>query len=279
MKLYTLNDISVRNQTGEVVYYERPKIIIEQCTRCFERFAIATHFVKPGESLSEYLRTYVTPLYQPGDILIIGEKIASLCSGNVVYEKDVKVGFWAKLIAPFASSSKSGRGAREPRKLQLTINLVGLPRVLFAAVCAGFAKLFGIKGTFYRMVGHDIHRMDGFCSAGDNCPSFEYYNHIAVLATQNGDEICKQVEDTLGIVCAIADANDITCEMVGRSPSLELTDKQLALALRDNPSGQDDECTPLVLMRECYPQVHKDLQFDISIAPAQTRAASLPSSC
>lgn len=55
----------------------------------------------------------------------------------------------------------------------------------------------------------------------------------------------------MGIVCVVADANDLSVEMVGRSPSVTLSDQQLALALRDNPAGQDDECTPLVLLREC----------------------------
>jgi hypothetical protein len=270
MKLYTLNDISIKHTCGEIVYYERFRIIIEQCTRCFERFAIQTHFVKPGEDIMEYLKKYVLPIYQQGDILIIGEKIASLCSSNVVHESEVKVGFWANFLSRFAYSSKSGRGAAEPRKLQLTINIVGLPRVIWAAFCAGIAKIFRIRGTFYRIVGHNINRMDGFCSPGDNCPSFEYYNHVAVLPAKNAGEICEQVEKELGIVCAVADANDLEVEMVGRSSSVQLTDKQIALALRDNPSGQDDECTPLVLLRECYPEIDKNLDEDVSVAAGES---------
>jgi len=40
----------------------------------------------------EVLRQYVQPLYQPGDIVTLGEKVISMCQNNTVEMKDVRVG-------------------------------------------------------------------------------------------------------------------------------------------------------------------------------------------
>ena len=49
----------------------------------------------------------------------------------------------------------------------------------------------------------------------------------------------------------IADANDIDVVILGRAPSLKgIPDKLLTAYIGDNPAGQDDECTPFILIRD-----------------------------
>ena len=57
----------------------------------FDRYAIQTHFISAGENLLVNLEKYVAPWLQPEDILSIGEKVDSLCQGDVIYKKDLKI--------------------------------------------------------------------------------------------------------------------------------------------------------------------------------------------
>ena len=45
------------------------------------------------------------------------------------------------------------------------------------------------------------------------------------------------------------DANDLQRDQLGKSSDMPLTDEQLQDAMRDNPSGQGAELTPLILIR------------------------------
>lgn len=45
------------------------------------------------------------------------------------------------------------------------------------------------------------------------------------------------------------DANDIQRDQLAKSDGFPLSDGQIQDALKDNPSGQGDELTPLILIR------------------------------
>ena len=48
----------------------------------------------------------------------------------------------------------------------------------------------------------------------------------------------------------IVDANDLTRDILGKGDQVTLTDEQLCEIIRDNPAGQDDQCTPFILIRK-----------------------------
>ena len=45
------------------------------------------------------------------------------------------------------------------------------------------------------------------------------------------------------------DANDLQRDQLGKNHDFPLTDEQIQDAMADNPSGQGDELTPLILIR------------------------------
>ena len=233
-----------RREENGVVYYRRTDVSAGGVL--YERLAIQTHFVERGESYLELIDRYVTPVAKPGDVLSISEKIISMCQNNVVEKIDVKVGFWARTLSRFAASNSRGIAMDEPYKLQLAIDLAGLPRILFAAFCSAVTKLFGKKGVFYKIAGHGIDGIDGFYLGS----SFPTYHNIALLNPRDPDGVCREVEEHSGIPCLLVDANDFNVDIFGRSPSLHLPCDSLLELLRDNPAGQSDELTPLILMRK-----------------------------
>ena len=48
----------------------------------------------------------------------------------------------------------------------------------------------------------------------------------------------------------IVDANDFGQEILGKSYDIKLDDATLKGIIRDNPAGQEQELTPLVLIRQ-----------------------------
>lgn len=48
----------------------------------------------------------------------------------------------------------------------------------------------------------------------------------------------------------IVDANDFGREILGKSRDIHLSDNILKELIKDNPAGQENELTPLVLIRK-----------------------------
>lgn len=180
----------------------------------YERYAVKTHFIERGESYLEVLRRYVVPLIQPGDIVTMGEKVISMCQNNTVEMKDVRVGFWARFLSKFATHNNNGIAMDEPYKLQLAIDMKGLPLILWASFAGAVCKLFGKRGVFYKIVGQDVAGIDGFYSHS----AFETYHTLAVLNPKEPDKVCEEIHSALGISCVLVDANDIDVEVLGCSP-------------------------------------------------------------
>ncbi len=235
-----------------VVYYDRGVVTVDG--KYYQRLAVQTHFVERGESYFDIMEKYVVPLWQEGDILSISEKIIAMCQNNVVEMQDVKPGFWAKLLARFASYGSHGLGLHQPHKMQLAINLAGLPRILWATVCSAVTKLFGKKGVFFEIAGHGIAGIDGFYPYS----SFEVYKTTALLNPREPDKVCNEICDRFGIVCMIVDANDLAADIFGRCDKLSMDWEHLHEIIRDNPAGQADELTPLILLREVSAEVAEE---------------------
>lgn len=228
-------------------FYANPNkkvdIMIEDKT--YMRHAIKTHFINIGEDYIELVKKYVSPIYMEGDILFLGEKIISLCQGRVIYAKDVRIGIWAKFLSKFASSNEHGIGVDNPYKMQLAIQFAGLPKVIFAAVMAGFCKLLGIRGVFYKIVGKGVSGIDGFYGK-----AFETYKEMGILLPEDPDRVCNDIRNKLGIHCVIVDANDLGVEILGKSSDITYTDNELIAMIRDNPAGQSAQQTPMILARQ-----------------------------
>ena len=121
-----------RREENGVTYFDRG-VIEGKDGRKYSRYAIQTHFVKVGEDQAALVEQYVRPLYQPGDVLSFGAKVMCMCVKSVKTRDEVKPGWWANHLWRFAGINHTGVGMHEPYKLQLVIDMCGLPRVLLAA--------------------------------------------------------------------------------------------------------------------------------------------------
>lgn len=235
---------SQRREKNGVVYFDRGRLEGRN-GRKYDRWAIQTHFVEVGEDQAELIRKYVMPLYQEGDMVAFGAKVMAMCTKNVRTIDDVHPGFFAKLMAPFAGINSTGVGMHEPYKLQMVIDMCGLPRVLLAAFVSAVTRPFGIRGLFYKICGKGVGGIDGFYFRS----SFERYKTMGLINPDNPVELCDGLMKDTGIPVVLMDANDIEQNQLGKCTGFPLTDDEIQDALRDNPHGQGDELTPLILIR------------------------------
>ncbi len=225
---------------------ENKSLRIDTSFGSFDRGAIRTHFVEIGEDYCELVRRYVAPLYQPGDILSISEKIISLCQKNIIYKSDMKLTWLAKFLSKFASHSPYGIGVDNPWKMQFAINHCGALKIIWASFAAGVGKLLGKKGVFYAIAGPEVAGLDGFYP-----DSFEVYGTFCMMLPKEPETVCRNIYDATGITCMLVDANDFERDILGKSPDLTLTDAQCAELIADNPAGNSTQLTPFILIRKC----------------------------
>lgn len=233
-----------RREEQGIVYFDRG-ILTGRNGKRYQRFAIQTHFVEVGENQADLVRRYVLPLAKPGDMLAFGAKVMAMCTRNVKTREEVKPGFWANLLWRFAAINTTGVGMHEPYKMQLVIDMVGLPRVLLGAAAAAVTKPFGMRGLFYKICGQGVGGIDGFYFRS----SFERYKQLALINPPNPQELSDELEKETGIPVVLMDANDIEQNQLGKCKDFPLTDDEIQDALKDNPSGQGDELTPFILIR------------------------------
>ena len=233
-----------RREKDGIVYFDRGTVTGAD-GRLYDRYAIQTHFVKRGEDQAELVRRYVAPLYQEGDALSFGAKVMAMCVESVRTRDEVKPGFFANLLWRFAGINVTGVGMHEPYKMQLVIDICGLPRVLFAAFCSAITKPFGVRGVFYKICGKGVGGIDGFYFRS----SFDVYKQMALINPDNPGGLCQKLYEDTGIPVVLMDANDIQRDQLGKSADFPLTDEQIQDAMQDNPSGQGDELTPFILIR------------------------------
>ncbi len=235
---------SQRREKDGVVYYDRG-VLSGKDGRRYQRFAIKTHFVQPNEDKCALVRRYVLPLYQQGDCLSFTAKVMGMCTGNVRTLEDTHPGFWAKTLAPFAGHNSTGIGAHQPYKMQLILEICGLPRVLLAAAVSAVTRPFGVRGLFWKICGHGVAGIDGFYPDS----SFEIYHRMGVINPENPVGCCDEIERETGVPTVVMDANDFDQNQLGKGTRFPLTDAEIQDAMADNPSGQGDELTPFILIR------------------------------
>jgi asparagine synthase (glutamine-hydrolysing) len=188
-----------------------------------------------------------TPWY-----LFVSEKIVAMTQGRSIPVWDIKVSSAARILSKFVSRSSAGIGLGSPWSMQLAIDEVGLPRILYASGRSVIGKLQGKKGVFYEVVGHDINAIDG--AAGYQVGTS---THSVKLAPKDPDGVAARLSALVRKTVpeeyarnfagtAIMDANDLGVVALGHDT--DLTKETLEAIFKDNPQGQTTETTPMSLV-------------------------------
>ena len=105
--------------------------------------------------------------------------------------------------------------------------------------------MLGIKGAFYAIVGREVSGLDGFYDG-----IWKEYKDIGIEIPENPKLVCNEIRNKLGISTMIVDSTDFGQVILGKSDDIKLDDKILRQIIRDNPAGQGQQKTPIVLIRK-----------------------------
>lgn len=221
------------------------ELTIDTPAGTWDRIGIKTHLITILEPLEPIIEEQVVPQYQPGDWIAISEKVVTISQGRVVHIDVVKASPLAKFIVRGVKKYDNDIGYSLPEKMQVAIWQTGYVRMVAAMVGGAATRLFGRHGDFYRIAGNRISEIDGF-----NPDAMSPFDKFAMIGPGNPDAYCQHIEDTFGLPTVIIDGNNINVEVLGASSKVPVTREQARTILLDNPMGQDDEMTPIMLVRQ-----------------------------
>ena len=193
------------------------------------RYPVKTHVITKDDVLEDVLDKYVREYIQPGDTIIMSEKIVAISQGRAFPIEEIKVSRLAKILSHFVVKTNYGIGLGMPETMELCIREVGRVKVLWAAFCAAIGKLFGKHGVFYNICGMKARAIDGPCEY-----TLPPYNHYAKMAPDKPDEVAERLTKYLGVDIVIIDANDIGANVLGK-PRKDMPDEFPIQAFKDNP--------------------------------------------
>ncbi|MEK7658858.1 MAG: coenzyme F420-0:L-glutamate ligase [Patescibacteria group bacterium] len=215
--------------------------------RSFARYPVKTKLITPEDKdISLIVEEYAKKYLEPKDIVFISEKAVAITQGRSYPIKEIKASKLAKFLSKFVTKTPIGIGLGSPETMQLALEEVGAARMLLAAFFGAIGKLFGIKGIFYVIAGSGARAIDGAVPY-----AIPPYNTYVSKGPINADKVAENISKKINAAVAIVDANDFGVNILGAT--LEVDKKLLAKALKDNPLGQTDECTPIGILREIHP--------------------------
>ena len=201
--------------------------------------AIRTHLISPGEDLVQVVRRYTEDVADPGDVVALSESMVAIAQGRAILPQSVHPRPLARLLRRFAHPDGS---LATPAAMELAIREAGLGRILLAGAAAALARLFGVRGVFYRVAGHGLQFIDDI---GGTLAPFDRY---IVLGPRHAQEVARRIKEAIGLDVLIVDVNDLGCvDVVAATGPPDPA--PLVEALRRNPQGNDDEQTPIVVLK------------------------------
>jgi hypothetical protein len=126
--------------------------------------------------------------------------------------------------------------------MQVLVEEVGTVRVWLAALAGVVGKLLGRKGWFYLVAGPQSALID---DVPGSLPPYDYY---VIMGPADPPGLAQRVADALGCEAAVVDANDRQVAWaVGYSRGVDR--RRLEVLMSDNPAGNQDQQTPVVIVR------------------------------
>ena len=199
---------------------------------------IRTRLIGPGDDIAALVAHAVGGIARPDDVVAIAETAVAIAQRRFVAAEYVRPSRLAYALARRAGALAT---VNQPESLQLVIDDVGPRRVLLAALAHIAGRLRGKRGVFYEQLGEAIAAIDGYTG------TLPPYERSIVFGPAEPDRVCAELRDRLGFGCAIVDANDLRrAKALGVSP--DLIRANVEAALLDNPHGNGDEQTPIVIL-------------------------------
>jgi N-acetylmuramoyl-L-alanine amidase len=200
---------------------------------------LRTHLITERDDIFGIVERYVKGVAEPGDIVVLAESMVAITQGRAVLQESVHPGPLAAFLSRFPGKDGS---LATPHAMQLAIEEAGAGRVVLGAAAAALGRPLGRRGDFYRVAGRHLALIDDV--AGTMWP---FEKHI-ILGPRDPAALASRLKERLGLEVVIVDVNDIRCvDILGASPGVDR--RLVRRALASNPLGNDDQQTPVAILR------------------------------
>ncbi|NJL85149.1 MAG: F420-0:Gamma-glutamyl ligase [Leptolyngbyaceae cyanobacterium SM1_1_3] len=231
-------------KTGHVVVplrFPNPEAIPAwRSTEIAERLPVATHLLTHLDDPVAVVKRYVMPHAKPGDIITLGETPVAIMQGRWRHPETVKPGWVARRLCYYFMPTSSLATACG---MQTLVDVSGAWRVVYAFIVGAIAKkILGQPGLFYQLAGEQARLID------DVTGTLPPYDQFIVLGPHQPQQVVENILKETGLAAAIVDVNDLKAVKILAATS-GVNSALLSQALIDNPAGNADEQTPLVLVR------------------------------
>ncbi len=245
----------------EIKANEGKSLAIEYDGKKYERIPVKTHIVTNEDKITDVIAKYTEGRLQDGDVVFISEKIVACTQGRAIKLTDIKPRKLAVFLSGHVVKTNYGIGLAMPETMEMALRECGTIRILFAAAVSVIMKLFGKSGWFYRVAGEGARAIDGPCEF-----TIPPYNEYVVLGPLKPEKEAVEISEAIGgHPVAIVDANDIGCRTLGCSHRSQYSDEFFNSILRDNPLGQDDEQTPVGIIRPICEETEAEIEVETEI--------------
>lgn len=205
-----------------------------------EKIPVPTRILTHKDNIVDAMERYTKNKVGPDDIVTVAESVVAITQNHLVRPEELTLSWQARFLCRFMPDVGS---LAAPHAMQALMEEEGVWRVTGALFIGFIAKLFGIRGVFYRLGGEQAALID------DVTGTMPPYDKHIVYGPRNPQKIVEEIKERVGCLgAAIVDANDLgRARIVGASQGLR--PEKVEKALLDNPFGNDSQKTPIVILR------------------------------
>jgi tetratricopeptide (TPR) repeat protein len=203
------------------------------------RIPVRTRMITARTGVLDVVDEATADLRRDDDVVALAESAAAAGQGRLVPLELIKPGPLARLLSRFVGRIGP---LHSPEGMQGAIMEAGRPRVVAGAIAAIVTKPLGRRGWFYRVAGQPTALIDDVAAA------LPPNDHHMVFGPRDPDGLAAELAARLHCGAAIVDANHLSGAWVVAA-SAGIDRPWLEAALNDNPAGNQDERTPVVIVR------------------------------
>jgi tetratricopeptide (TPR) repeat protein len=204
-----------------------------------ERIAVRTRLITPRTGVLAVVEEATSDMRQPDDVIAVSESAAAIGQGRVLPLELVQPGLLATVLCRFVAEWGP---LHSPVGMQAAVMEAGRLRVALAAGAGAVGKAIGRRGWFYRVAGRRTAMIDDVAGC---LPPFD---HHIIFGPADSEALADELAVELDCPVAIVDANHYSgAAVVGASAGVDRA--WLSRTLADNPAGNEDEQTPVVIVR------------------------------
>lgn len=238
----------IRFRLSHYLGLNEPMMPFQAVRQGYRRIPVETDIIKPGWDIPDYIESVTKPIRQQGDIITIASCVVAVAESRLRGVDEIEPSFLAKGLSKCVHDDNFPFGGNaplcNPLSMEVAIQETGKFRILYAAVLGGLlGKIIPKKGFFYRLAGEQAALIDDMPGA---IPPFDYY---VILGPRDSNESARRIREKTGCEAAVVDANDLEIAWavgVSDQPIKPIVESVLS----DNPAGNGDQKTPIILLRK-----------------------------